>query len=162
MTRGGELSCLPPRSETNAYETSSSGSSNSEALTPNECSVSVQTNPNHGSQLRLGLGKPMSLRANNHAFSYSHASVSPFSPKLNLAPMVSPHITSPALGYGGINVTPNMHYTIASPPQNSFDILAREFGIQPDLVAALAQRLSMSGPVTAHGIAGLLYPNSRY
>lgn len=124
----------------------------------------IPMNVNQGprQQQRLGLGKPMSLRTNDHVFPYSHASASPFSPQVNLAPMASPHMTSSVLGYGGINVTPNMHYTMASPPQNSFDILAREFGVQPDLVAALAQRLSMSGPVTAHGIAGLLYPNGRY
>ena len=30
--------------------------------------------------------------------------------------------------------------------QNAYDILAHEFGVEPDLVAALAQRLAMTGP----------------
>lgn len=40
---------------------------------------------------------------------------------------------------------------------NAFDILAHEFNVEPDLVAALAQRLAMAGPGPA---AAGLFPGN--
>ena len=165
INRGGALSYLPPRSQVRTSDASSSGSStHSEVATPDDIAPSypVPVGLRAKQHYRNGLGSSLTLSPNDLGFSYMHAPTSPFTNQMSLSPMMAPHINSPVMGYGNMNVTPNMHYAMASQPQTSYDVLAREFGVQPDLVAALAQRLAMSGPVTPNGIAGLLYSNAHF
>lgn len=62
------------------------------------------------------------------------------------------------MGFGlpYVNMTSNA-------PQSPYDALAMEFGVEPDLVAALAQRLTFAGQsaMAAQSLGGFTYGTGR-
>ena len=82
---------------------------------------------------------------------------SPLAPRLS-----SPRINIPNMLLGGVPMSPNATMNMAAlyamqmqmqSPNTPYQSLAHEFGVEPDLVAALAQRLAMAGvgPMNGQG-----------
>ena len=101
--------------------------------------------------------------------SYPFANPMPFatsSPQNIYSNLASPQLNSPqGLGFAQLNMGMSMPYVnvMNSAPHTPYDALAMEFGVEPDLVAALAQRLAFSWQpaMAAQSLGGFTYGAGR-
>lgn len=160
--RGGELSCAPP-----GPSTSATISPVSEAcFVPDDCASigSASTaSARGGNKLRsLGYGMPSTMFRKGNPLAY--AGSVPFNNSLqsSFAGLASPPmLNSPlALGYQNANMNIGVPFSMSGSTHAPYDVLAREFNVEPDLVAALAQRLAYAGQtMSPQAAAGFTYAN---
>lgn len=161
--KGGRLNCMPP----DFLRPSSSGMSRSsdEVPTPDDTSsVSTASARDGRDQRSLGYGKPSKMRRNENInpFAYSNAMSLSRMPQNNYNGLL-PHMqASSSLGFQNVNIPIGLPYSMAIPSQNPYDSIAREFNVEPDLVQALAQRLSFTNQNSINPVlAGFGFGNGR-
>ncbi|KAH8116125.1 hypothetical protein DFH11DRAFT_1742507 [Phellopilus nigrolimitatus] len=163
--KGGQLTCTAPKSQLSLSISTTLSCQSDEAITPDDSvsSLSGACGPGGRSQRNLGYGKPSTMRRNDNAFVSGNAPIYTTSPQMNFAGLALPQINAPpGLNFGNFNMGFGMPYAMNSPPQSPYDVLAREFNVEPDLVAALAQRLVYTGQgALPQAMGGFAYANGR-
>ncbi|KAI5120895.1 hypothetical protein M0805_002995 [Coniferiporia weirii] len=160
--KGGQLSFIPAESRTSPSTSATTSPRSDDSLTPEDSvSLASATSGRGGRDHRgLGYGRPSMMRRNENTFPFTNAAPFANSPQALYTALASPHINAPpGFNYGNMGLS--MAYSMNSPPQGSYDVLAREFGIGPDVVAALVQRLAYTGPgvIPAQPIGGYAFAN---
>ena len=173
--KGGKLNCMPP--DTSLLSSAlSPTTSHSDELTPEDSASTLSSssrhlNTMHGHDQRsLGFGRPAKLsRMSNHFARQQEGDYSNMhSTQRGLQSL--PHmLASPTMGLPGLPSLAGMNMGLAglgagamgmqyaggagALHQPSYNMLAHEFGVEPDVVAALAQRLAFSGHPSNQGMA---------
>ncbi|KAL5476813.1 hypothetical protein ACEPAI_2999 [Sanghuangporus weigelae] len=157
-TKGGRLSCpLPDISVPSTVHGDDSYMHDDGASSASVSSASIHSGHR---QRVLGYGSPPTLRHNDmlaYSGTMSFGNVSrPDYTGLTSSQLVN---TSPTLGFPLGNVNRGIPLSLRTAPHAPYDALAREFNIEPDVVAALAQRLVFAGqaisPQTMGAFLGL-------
>lgn len=121
-------------------------------------SVSTSSSRNGMRYSRLNKGRlPPPIHRYDNSITFANMPTYPNSPPPQFGVFPTSCIGSPVLSYGNLPMGINQSFGM-SPTQDSFDMLAREFGVEADLVAALAQRLTVSSPGP---VSNMLYPAMR-
>ncbi|THH08174.1 hypothetical protein EW145_g2885 [Phellinidium pouzarii] len=171
-TKGGQLTCTPPKFQRSLSTSSVLSPQSEESITPEDSASSVSRSSGHDSrdQRNLGYGRPTMMgRRNNNTFAFANASPFVNSQQALYAALASSHInSSPGFGFGNVNMGLGMPFAMNGMSQNPmtqspYNVLAREFGVKPDLVAALAQRLAYTSQnaMPSQPIGSYAYANGR-
>ncbi|OCB89126.1 hypothetical protein A7U60_g3725 [Sanghuangporus baumii] len=142
--KGGQVSCPLPDISVPSTVHGDDGFMYDDGASPTLVS-SASIHSGHRQRV-LGYGSPPTLRQND-MFAYN--GTIPFGnvSRPDYTGLTSPQLvnTSPTLGIPLANVNRGMPLSLRNARHAPFDVLAREFNIEPDLVAALAQRLAFAG-----------------
>ncbi|KAL5498671.1 hypothetical protein ACEPAH_2026 [Sanghuangporus vaninii] len=142
--KGGQLSCPLPDISVPSTVHGDDGLMHDDGASSSSVS-SASIHSGHRQRV-LGYGRPPTLRQND-MFAYS--GTIPFGnvSRPDYTGLTSPQFsnTSPTLGFPFANVNRGMPLSLRNATHTSFDALAREFNIEPNLVATLAQRLAFEG-----------------
>lgn len=146
--KNGELHCATPEPRSAIINNHSMYSPSDDSLSPEDSASSVSANSVRAGreQRALGFGRPGQMRNLEKAYSYQTAIPYANSPVNIYANLASPQLGSPhGLGFNQLNMgLQGMSYAMSNGSQTPYDQLAMEFGLEPDLIAALAQRLGQS------------------
>lgn len=165
--KSGELNCNPPEAELSIANHLAMHSPSEDSLSPEDSASSVSTTSVRAGrdQRGLGYGRPGPMRNPDKTYPFQTSMSYASSPPNLYANLASPQLNSPpGLGFSQLNMgLPGMPFVLNNGPQSPYDALAMEFGVEPDLVAALAQRLAFSGQsaMAAQSLGGFHYAAGR-
>ncbi|KAL5514336.1 hypothetical protein ACEPAG_2424 [Sanghuangporus baumii] len=156
--KGGQLSCpLPDVSVPSTVHGDDAFMHDDGSSSASVSSASIHSG--HRQRI-LGYGSPPTLRQNDML---AYGCTIPFG---NVSRPDHTELTSqlvnlsPTLGFPLANVNRGMPLSLRTAPHAPYDMLAREFNIEPDVVAALAQRLAFAGQaISPQTMGAFLYAN---
>ena len=144
LAKGGQLSCNTPD-----LSVSSPGLSDAPNIQDDNVSIASGTASSiHCGLKRRGFGftDPVALQ-NINSLVYNGGLAFNSALRSGYTGLSSPHMmsASPNVGFANANVNIGMPFPLNGAAQAPYDMLAREFNVEPDLIAALAQRLAYAG-----------------
>ncbi|EJD05485.1 uncharacterized protein FOMMEDRAFT_165895 [Fomitiporia mediterranea MF3/22] len=163
-SKGGEIACATP--DIASAATTMSPQSDELILDDELSSLSASTASIRSGSNSRGphYGNLAGLRQNAAPFSYNGAVPYGTSLQATLSGLASPQMMNTPLGlrFSNPTMSAGMQFPSRGPMKAPYDILAREFNVDPDLVAALAQRLAYAGQtLPPQGLGSFGYVNGR-
>lgn len=154
--KGGKLSCpLPDISDQSTTHLEDGFVYDEEALSATMSSVSIHSGHN---QHALGYGNALGMRQNSMGYNGAVPFGNVHRPDFTGITSSQLMNTSTTLGFPVASV--NRSVPLGATSQAPYDVLAREFNVEPDLIAALAQRLAFSGQaISPRTIGAFAYAN---